>query len=649
MTVDEVKARATTPIAAGEWLVHLCQKEGAIGRVLTALENDKFNEFFEEYGQDPEFEKYHVEAIHRSLTGKDYRLAQALLAKDDPKTLLLDDACALQIAIKAVRIQPDCLDRSIKESAPELLDTVKLLMDHGAVANSLDENGNSALFYTCVLGYAELFTLLCESGADVRTTHRRRLPEQLRQSDGDKSEANEEMPENVNLLQVTLDALISPQKILDFTWIGYPPGMNYDHYQWKADLDATWGAIVLRLLQEGLLCASDDLGLIQLLHVSCYQGAVRYVTSLLGFGASIDAPSQQSIDECGRHHGRRYGTALHAASATLQITVARKLLQHGADPRASRPCGYSYSLQDLTPVGLALRAHVNGVDEKESGKELEFCEAIMQAEPSLDEQDYLKLIDFCAQRNNLEFIRQLLQRGIRPPQMPDTDNLDVIVLLLERGVEVDPARLQKKAVKRNRMDILRWSISHHGGQLPDDPEGWGSIMLQVTGRRPKAKGMLEFLISEYPGPHIDTVLSIQRKNLKVTTLNKEKQKREKMASEKTNLLLLALEAEDPGFVKIVLDAGADPKCPGLPEDSLAAFQKIVQRNNNNLDESLEIVRLLQEKLLGGTSWIPPTVAETRAKSKEIIDRKRGSWEARIERLARTRHECLAPPRTDSVD
>ncbi|KAK8102320.1 Heterokaryon incompatibility protein 6- OR allele [Apiospora sp. TS-2023a] len=136
MPVMEMKTGVIPPTAAGEWLVHLCQKEGALGRALTPLENDKFNEFFELYGQHPEFKNHHVEAIHRSLTGKDYHLAQALLAKDDSKELLLDDPCALQIAIKAVGIQAWFLDRSVKESAPQLLDTVKLLMSHGAVMSA---------------------------------------------------------------------------------------------------------------------------------------------------------------------------------------------------------------------------------------------------------------------------------------------------------------------------------------------------------------------------------------------------------------------------------------------------------------------------------------------------------------------------------
>lgn len=608
MPVIEEKTSANTPIAAGKWLIHLCQKEGALGRALTPLENDKFNEFFEVYGQHPQFKNYHVEAVHRSLTGKDYRLAQALLAKDDSKQLLLDDACALQIAIKAVRIEPGFLDKSIRESAPQLLDTVKLLMDHGAVVNSLDEDGNSALFYTCVLGYAELFTLLCESGADAHTTHRRRVPDQLRQGEGGSSEANEEepKPEKVNILQVTLDALISPQKILDFTWMAYPPGMNYSIYHWKMDLDATWGAIIIKLLQEGLICAPDDLGLVQLLHISCYQGAMGYVTSLLSFGASIDTANCQLIEEAGRLQGHGYGTALHAVSVRLQITVAQMLLQQGADPRAQRPCRNYHSSKDLTPAGIALNAkNVNDGDDEESCKALEFCEAIMQAESSLDEQDYLELLDFSAKHNKLEFIHQLLQRGVRPPQMPETDSLDVILLLLEHGVKVEPARLQTRAIKRNRVAILRWSVSQHGGLLPLDPEGWGSMMTEVVERRPRAKEMLEFLASEYPGPHVDSVLEVRRKERKRSAFGKtnllQHKEREKAVSVKTNLLQMALEEEDAELVKLIVNAGADPRCPGLPEDGLTAFKRIA----NNLDDSLEIIRLLQEKLIGENSWKPP--------------------------------------------
>ncbi|KAK7946360.1 heterokaryon incompatibility protein [Apiospora aurea] len=633
----EQKAQA---VAAGQWLVHLCQKGGALGRELTPLEEKKFNEFFELYDDDETFKHYHIQAVHHSLSGKDYRLAQALLAKDKTKRLLQDDPFALQIAIKAVRIEPNCLHESVKESAPRLLDTVKLLIEHGAVVNSLDEDGNSALFYTCVLGYAELFKLLCESGADFSTTHQRRIPEQLRRLKGDDSEANDAAPDDVNLLQTTLDALISPQRITDFSWIGYPPGMNYDYHIWKLDLEATWGGIVLELMRKGLTCAPDDLGLVKLLHVSCNQGALDFVTPLLEFGASINVPDCRLIAETGREQGACNGTALHAAAANWQISTAQLLLQHGADTQTTSACRSYNASQDLTPVGLAL-TRVNGNDEDKICTALEFCEMMMQAKTSLDEKDYLKVLNFCAQRGRLDFLRQLLQRGVRPSNMPDTSSLDVVLLLLEHGVKIDPRDLQRKAVERSRLAILRWSVSQHGGLLPSDPEGWGAIIFRVARRRPLATEMLEFLTSEYPGPHVDSVLQIRRDGKSDSTL------------EKTNLLQIVLGVERVEAVKVALDAGADPRCPGLPEDALTAFQRMIRGSNMIVrpDDSLQIIRLLQDKMLYGTLWTPPSVTETRAKSEEVIDTQKRMWDARIERLVQSRsdwHKLHAPTRTFTI-
>ncbi|KAK8070691.1 hypothetical protein PG997_010894 [Apiospora hydei] len=619
----------TQAVAAGQWLVHLCQKGGALGRALTPLEEKKFNEFFELYDHDKTFKHYHIQAVHHSLSGKDYRLAQALLVKDKTKRLLQDDPFALQIAIKAVRIEPSCLHKSIKETAPRLLDTAKLLIEHGAVANSLDEDGNSALFYTCVLGYAELFKLLCESGADFSTTHQRRIPEQLRRLKGDDSEANGAAPDNVNLLQTTLDSLISPQRITDFSWIGYPPGMNYDYHIWKLDLEATWGGIVLELMRKGLTCAPDDLGLVKLLHVSCNQGALDFVTPLLEFGASINVPDCRLIAETGREQGACNGTALHSAAAKWQIPTAKLLLQHGADAHTTRACRSYSASWDLTPVGLALNA-VNGKDEDKICKALEFCELMMQAETSLDGKDYLEVLNFCAQRSRLEFLRRLLQRGVRPPTMPDTSSLDVILLLLEHGVKIDPPGLQRKAMERNRLPILRWSVEKHGGLLSSDPEGWGAIVFRAAVRRPLATEMLKFLTSEYPGPHVDSVLQIRPDGKRDSTL------------EKTNLLQIVLGGEDVKTVKIALDAGADPRCPGLPEDTLTAFQRMIRTSNMTPrpDDSLQIIRLLQDKMLHGTLWTPPSVTETRAKSKEVIETQKRMWDARIERLVQSR--CAIP-------
>ncbi|KAK8877583.1 heterokaryon incompatibility protein-domain-containing protein [Apiospora arundinis] len=339
--------------AAGKWLVHLCQKEGALGREFTPLEEEKFNEFFELYGHLEDFKHHHAQAVHYSLLGEDYRLVQRLLAKDDTHQVLQYDPFAIQAAIKPV---PPGSHRSLKRSfgtlAPklDLVDLVKLLVHHGAVINSQDQEWNPPLFYACRLGNAYLFKFLYESGADVSVSIRRPNPIQRRtyseaDSEADSKTGDEtgnEAQHEVNLLQITLDAFMyivhtSPVRSC---FHDDPTGWDdeYDRrkedefYHWRLDLKATWGAIILDLVQNGLECALDDPGLIKLLHVSCYQGELDFVTVLLDFGASIDAASTSSYLKV------QYGSALHAAASKWQVPVAQKLLQHGADPCILRPC-----------------------------------------------------------------------------------------------------------------------------------------------------------------------------------------------------------------------------------------------------------------------------------------------------------------------
>ncbi|KAK6840011.1 hypothetical protein PG987_005877 [Apiospora arundinis] len=549
--------------AAGKWLVHLCQKEGALGREFTPLEEEKFNEFFELYGHLEDFKHHHAQAVHCSLLGEDYRLVQRLLAKDDTHQVLQHDPFAIQAAIKPV---PPGSHRSLKRSlgtlAPklDLVDIVKLLVHHGAVINSQDQEWNPPLFYACRLGNAYLFKFLYESGADLSVSIRRRVPIRRRtyseaEAEADSKTGDEtgnEAQHEVNLLQITLDAFMyivhtSPVRSC---FHDDPTGWDdeYDRrkedefYHWRLDLKATWGAIILDLVHNGLECALDDPGLIKLLHVSCYQGELDFVTVLLDFGASIDVASTSSYLKV------QYGSALHAAASKWQVPVAQKLLQHGADPCILRPCrptsfwsGWGCATpslnsawsQELTPMGLAL----------------------------------IELLEFCVNHNRLDFIRWILQRGVRPAEMPDTNSLEVILLLLEEGVEVVPQIMQRRAISHTSLAILRWSVSQHGGQLPSDPKGWSSIALAAIPEfRPLNYELLKFIIYEYPGPHIDMVLE--------KSWYTEEERREK--SVMTSLLQLSIERLDLEAIRIILNAGADPRCPGLPENGLELFHRTMK-------------------------------------------------------------------------
>ncbi|KAK9774030.1 putative Heterokaryon incompatibility protein 6, OR allele [Seiridium cardinale] len=645
---------------AGEWLVHLCRKEGYELRTLTPLEERKFDEFFRFYGEHEVFRPYHIEAVRQTLYGLNHRLTQALLEKDEGRQLLVSDSAVLQAAIKSVRIQPNALGKSPKRSSPQLLDIAKLLIEHGASTTSLDEDGHSALFYTCVLGYEELFKFLLDSGVDCFTMHWRRPPEQLPglpKSSIEKrrilnspfsTHPNGDMgPERVNLLQITLDALLSPQRLLDLTWIGYPPGMNYDIPIWELDIESTWGGIVLYLLRNGLRCATDDIGIVKLLHICCYQGALPLVTQLLQFGVAINTEDPRMVDETGQVHGATYGTALHAAAARRQTEVAKELLQYGADPCTKRPCCGTYrKTRDLTPLELVLKMTGKNGEADNKQSTLGFCEVLMQAKGGLLETDHIALLNFCANGNQLDYLRRLLSQGIRPQEMPSTNNMEVVMLLVKQGVPLDHAKLQQRAVQRNQLDILRWSVSQHGGMLPSDPESWGAMALKTVQKRPRNVDMLRFMISEYPGPHIDTVLYAQ--------LGKARSGESRQESTMTSWLHIALWDEYVDAVRITLEAGANPACPGLTDDGLTSFQKMLRNNHSShsIDGTLAIVKMLQIRLPDPSSWATTSLIDNRLLAKESIDRQAKAWGARIEQSIRDRREVPGfetPPVHESQD
>ncbi|KAF4500395.1 heterokaryon incompatibility het-6 [Fusarium agapanthi] len=232
---------------AGKWFLSLCSRKNSAERdqLLTHLEKIKFDEFFTLHGRSPVFKTYHVEAVRRCLARElrvDYPMARALLEKDETGDLFVGERDLLQVAIKRVRIDPRYLGEDLKKSNPELLEMVKLLMSHGAAVNCFDDKGYSPLVYTCMLGYQELFRFLIEAGADISTDQQRKSPEQLAKilkAAKDGKTVEDEPKEQVNLLQVTLDALISPQEIVDMTWVGWPPGVNFDIPLWDLNIKAT--------------------------------------------------------------------------------------------------------------------------------------------------------------------------------------------------------------------------------------------------------------------------------------------------------------------------------------------------------------------------------------------------------------------------
>ncbi|KAM0191681.1 hypothetical protein ACHAPA_008297 [Fusarium lateritium] len=618
-----------TIVAAGEWLVSLCSGRPSLDKekLLTPLEQLKFDEFFSQYGQSSVFKPYHVEAVRKCLAGvsqSDYQLARNLLEKDDSKTLFVDENDVLQVAIKAARVGPEFLGQDPKKSCPELLNMVKSLIDHGASVSCFDSDGYSALFYTCVLGYGELSRFLITSGAEISTTHKRIPPEQLvKEREAADSSPTDIKDEKVNLLQVTLDAIISPQNIVDMTWVGWPPGVNYDIPMWWADIEATWGGIILFLMERGLSYAKDDPGLVILLHIACFQGSLDCVKQLLDHGVAANVPGLRIVDG-GQGQGSTFGTAMHAAAAGQSLPVVTMLISHGESTALCRPCilNRGSTKGDLTPVQVAIAAAGYENDDI-----MDFLDGFISQGQEVDSSDYEEVLTHCIEINNLDFAKRYLERGFRLFEVPSSvQSVEMTQLLTSYDIKLNPASLQLEALKVQRLDLLRWYVNEYGPLLPSDAKSWGRMARQLIMSNHMNIEFVKYIVIEYPGPHIDAVIIA---NLEILS--------DERTPTETSLLHLAIVEDNIAAMRFLLEAGADPTLPGLPYDAQTTMRNVGRGLFRTETRRLEIVEML-EKRLSGSEWAIPSYAETRSRITQEVESQRQIWDRQLEHLAKNQQD-----------
>jgi ankyrin repeat protein len=626
---SEITANNQIVAAAGEWLVSLCSGRPFLDRdkLLTPLEQLKFNEFFSQYGQSSIFKPYHVEAVRKCLARKsrsDYQLVRDLLQKDDTKTLFVDENDILQVAIKSARIEPGFLGQDPIKSCPELLDMVNLLMAHGALINCFDSDGYSALFYTCVLGYMELFGFLVASGAEDSTTHKRIPPEQLVKER--EAAALPDLPdkedEQVNLLQVTLDAIMSPQNIVDMTWVGWPPGVNYDIPMWWADIEATWGGIILSLMGRGLSYNKDDPGHVMLLHIACFQGSLDCVRQLLDHGVVANVAGPRMVDG-GQGQGSTFGTAMHAAAAGQKLPIVTTLISHGESVSLCRPCilNRGRTKGDLTPLQIAIAAA--GPDDDTV---MDFLDGFISQGQEVENSDYEEVLTHCIEINNLDFAKRYLERGIRLSEVPSSvQSVKMAQLLTSYDIKLDPTSLQLEALKKRRLDLLRWCVNEYGPLLPSDAESWGRMAHRLLMSNHVGMKFAKYIVTEYPGPHIDAVLIA---NLEI--LSNERTPTE------TSLLHLAIVEDNIAAMRFLLEAGADPTLPGLPYDAQITMRNVGRNLFRQGSRRLEIIEILEKKLSDDGEWGIPSYAETRSRIAQDVESQRRIWDGQFEDMAKNR-------------
>lgn len=437
---------------------------------------------------------------------------------------------------------------------PTDLKDLQLLVDHGASVSSVDDRGDTPLILACRRGDCELFKFLLE----VRAAGEGGLMEQ--------------------------QAIHNPHNLLQVAWRGLlelKPDGTINRFREK-NLETTWCGIVMLLLDRENTFSSDEPCLVALLHVACVQRHLAYVRRLLDYGVNINVPVDCFEDEVGV-----YGSAIHAAARGGHQDIVELLLSRGAKPNEKLACILPFSFRErlwttsrwkplLAPLDIILVC----------GHDLAICEAL-----GTTMGEYQLLLTEVAVEGEIELVKRLLKVGARLDEVPNTQSLEAIRLLRTNGSKVDHGRLRKYAAGCECVEVLRYVVEEFGPALSTD-----ECLAIAQSCSCDPRDMLEFLIKE-SSLEVNHVFHDTGDN------------------QVTNLLKIACLEFNWRGVTFLLEEGADPTCPGLPETAL----DIVRGQAANLGPLGFMPRLNYEKVVeslskhsttGGLPGDAPTLSES---------------------------------------
>jgi len=508
---------------AGLTLLDLASKDGKRGeRILFDQEISLLDECFSIGVGVPSFRTYHVQALRKALKTQNWNLTKYFLERGGHDSILQSIPDALQLAIGASTLwyggDPDSLAGHIQ-----------LLISHGADVKSLDDKGNTPLYYACVTTHVKTFGLLLENGADWSTLHTAyRVP---------RADLDNELldgPADCNLLKITIDARLALQAGgTGYSFLSYP-------------LSQKFGPIIARLLDIGLKCEPNDSSLIRLFHIACFQGEMEMVEKMLSIGAPLDAGPGVPDD--------MFRYALHAASAGLKKDTAQRLLELGADLccKCVVHKKYRYYSQNwekpISAIEAALKCGNQHRMHTDYHKEnvLGFCEVLINS--GADQDDVEQVMETCAKMGDVDLLKRLLDRGGRLINVPICENVEVVRLLFEHGSHIDYEKFQSHAVEKGKLELMRYLVEQGGPSLGMDNFGYTAYnALRVRG------GSLEILEYLVTGYGLDINLTFPW---------------HPSSSKRINFLQRACQEQNVEAVELLLKHGADTTCPGLSQTAL---------------------------------------------------------------------------------
>ena len=433
--------------------------------------------------------------------------------------------------------------------------------------NHKDKYGNTALYYACTKGHAEMYHTLVEAGADLNTHYspyscNNDSAESSEQGSESGSQTNEKIEAKASvketLLQISLDARLHSE------WSG--PATSV----WEKPLEKTWGTIVCSLVDAGLEANVNSPSLVKFFYISCFQGKLDYVKKLLARGVSL-------VGKAGSGNGHMYelGTALHAATVGGQMAVAKLLVEHGADVRIQADNRYLGKPKNWTAIEAALKKRILSHKPQKYHAVLETCAYLVDSGAA--ESDAKLVLSKACEDGNVEITKRMLQHAARVQGLSTTDNAEIYHFCVHSRSYINSqpgfiANLQLGAIRLGDISFLAGLVHRYGPQDgPDMTRKIATALVECEGDR---ASVLRYLSEKFCF-NVNMIYPVRSRS--TTMINP--------------LLQATCISRNPDAVQFLLQEGVDPDSPDLRYTPLMSTLKSLVRIRQR-QSTVRIVKIL---------------------------------------------------------
>ena len=478
-----------------------------------------------------------LDVLKGALEAGQYDSARVWLGKDTSCSILATETEILHFAICTMWIN-DLNSRDTSVHA----DLIKTLIKHGAPTGSYDYLGHTPLFYACSKPIPGIFDVLIEFKASPWTEYASIL---------------EDNPES-------LAPSLEYKKAKKFNLLNVALRSRFDHKD-NFDVQKEREKIILSLLDLGLQIDPNDANLINFLHVACHTGNLECVQKLANGKANIHAVGRS------QENYHPLGTAAHAAVIGAQVKVLRYLLEVGVNVHQKAIYQGPYNRQRLAnETAFQLAFHATSYDHRAARWDI--VEILLEVWDGTD--DCTTLLHAAIRHRKAELVDSILRRSIGPPDLSKIPQYElyedekIIKLLLDRGILAHvPSETMKdwhkKLVLSKSISSLKLLVQESGPLLPNPL----SYLFYFTDRFPfrddgegGSSAMARFLLEHYGSTSLDINATFRPDYFRAYLTG----------TDDTNILLEACRCStSDNIIKILLDYGADPDCPGLADAELA--------------------------------------------------------------------------------